>query len=100
MRSPCARMNKSTRQIVVITGSSEAIMRRNIWLKVLVAAVALYALGLLAFAFIPPTPGVTRHNYYRVHIGMTQNEVEAIFGGPADSDEKINRNAIGFFFVG
>lgn len=49
--------------------------------------VGLLLLGLACVGFgvwlAWPTPGVTRRNYDRIQVGMTEPEVEALMGGPA-----------------
>lgn len=52
--------------------------------------------GLVLFGMVllsKPVPGVTESNFYRVQIGMSENEVEAQLGGPAMSVEKEGRSS-------
>jgi hypothetical protein len=51
----------------------------------------LIALCLFCFALlvlVPPRP-VSRENYANIHVGMSEQQVEAILGGPAHEAEKI-----------
>jgi hypothetical protein len=46
-------------------------------------------LSLVAFARLLPHPGVSEANFERVEIGMTEAEVEAIFGQPPLDPTKV-----------
>ena len=48
----------------------------------------LYGVGLFVIASMPPEPGVTRSNYYRLRVGMSKAEAVAILGGPSSPSEK------------
>jgi hypothetical protein len=73
-------------------------MRRSRWLLgflfallVLMAVVGLVFFGMALLS--EPAPGVTQGNFYRLQIGMNENEVEARLGGPAETEEKKGRNS-------
>jgi hypothetical protein len=51
------------------------------------AALSFVALGV--FLFLQERPGVTRANCQRIMPGMTEAEVEAIFGEPKVQDEDV-----------
>jgi hypothetical protein len=67
--------------------------------KWLIGVTSLYCLGLLVLAAIPPTPGVTRGNFYRLRIGMTKAETETIFGGKANEPFTTRHNGVLGFFL-
>jgi hypothetical protein len=62
-------------------------MRRKIAIAIGLVA-ALLVVGLLLYFLSPllnpPRPGVTQENFRRVHKGMSEEEVEAILGGPGE----------------
>jgi hypothetical protein len=59
--------------------------RRLLWC--LGAGVLLLAAGAVLWVVVRVLPDrVTPENYYRIKVGMTEREVEAILGGPADAE--------------
>src|SRR5689334_5221586 len=62
-------------------------MRRR---RLLLVAGVVLLLGLAALPVVwqalPPRQGVTPENFYRIRRGMTEQEVEAILGGPGAWD--------------
>ena len=55
-------------------------MTRKRWIAVAGILVSLVGLGAFVPTLLPPRPGVTKANFERIHDGMSQAEVEAIFG--------------------
>jgi hypothetical protein len=53
------------------------------WLSLGLLALGIVAAVLIVLALLPPRPGVTKENFDRIEIGMTEAEVEAIFGEAA-----------------
>ena len=53
---------------------------------VVIVAIPIAVLGaiVIILALIPAKPGVTKANFNRLDVGMTRNEVEAVFGGPCN----------------
>ena len=58
-------------------------MRKRYFISAGIMAAAI-CLALAILAALPPRPGVTKANSYRIEEGMRLNEVEAIFGGLPD----------------
>jgi hypothetical protein len=65
-------------------------MRRRKLLVVLAGIAALLALPVVLLLAIPDSPRVSFGDYSRVQMGMTQAEVETIFGGPAPRNESLH----------
>lgn len=60
-------------------------------LLVLMAVVGIVFFGMALLS--EPAPGVTQDNFYRLQIGMNEDEVEARLGGAAGTEEKKGRNS-------
>lgn len=69
------------------------------WSKWLIGITLLYGVGLLMLASVPPTPGVTRGNFYRLRIGMTKADTEAILGGKANEPFTTRHNGVLGFLI-
>jgi hypothetical protein len=61
----------------------ETAMLKNRWIMAAGILGSLVCAGFLVLALLPARPAVTQANFDRIKEGMTQVEVEAIFGGPA-----------------
>ena len=58
--------------------------------RLLVAAgtmAGLAGVGLVVLAMLPPAPGVTKLNFDRIEIGMTEADIEALLGRRAEKSE-------------
>jgi hypothetical protein len=72
--------------------------------KRLVPAVGVLAcLGLVGLVVVPrllsPGPGVTPANFHRLRLGMTEQEVEAIFGGRGEDQIFVRRRGPDRYWV-
>jgi hypothetical protein len=67
--------------------------RRRLLLGAGVLALVMTALGAFLW-FATPTPGVTRDNFRRLKLGMTEPEAERLLGGPGEV------NPVPFSYVG
>jgi hypothetical protein len=59
----------------------ELSVRINRWLLFGFLLACTVGVALIALAWLP-RPGINKQNFDRIEVGMTQAEVEAIFGGP------------------
>jgi hypothetical protein len=57
-------------------------MLKNRWIMATGMLGGIVCAGFLVLALLPARPAVTQANFDRLKEGMTQGEVEAIFGGP------------------
>jgi hypothetical protein len=58
-------------------------MFKNRWLLLGLLLLMAACVAVVALAFLPTRPGVTKENFDRIEVGMTRAEVEKIFGGQA-----------------
>jgi len=58
-------------------------MSRRRFIILSIGALAVVCIGLGILAMLPPRPGVTKANFDRIEKGMTQSEVNDIFGKSA-----------------
>jgi hypothetical protein len=49
-----------------------------------IAAILTVVAGAIILTLLPVRPGVTKANFDRLAMGMSRNEVEAVFGRPCD----------------
>lgn len=66
--------------------------------KWVIGVTVTYVVALVVFASMPPTPGVTRSNYYRLRTGMTKSDVETLFAGPSHDPSTVKQNGVAIFF--
>jgi hypothetical protein len=57
-------------------------MRKHRFHWLAAASLLSIVLGASLFTLRQPRPGITRENFDRTEVGMTEDEVEAILGGP------------------
>jgi hypothetical protein len=70
------------------------------WTKRLIGITLLYIAGFFVLAAMPPTPGVTNNNYYRLRDGMFKSDVETLLDGPSHEFSTIpQRGVINFFLT-
>jgi hypothetical protein len=82
-------------------------MTKKRWIVLAGLLAAAVGLTLAVLALLPSRPGVTQGNFDRIADGMSQDEVETIFGGPGESllgrsivawsHNRIDRNVIIYF---
>lgn len=74
-------------------------MTRRHWKSMFAALASLACTGYIGLSVWPTLPGITRANFARIELGMTQAQTEAILGGPPSDIAPGGRTWVGLHFL-